>query len=130
MTPPSGDGGVAGRTRASPSSAQRGRQPEAQQLERHGRPERVDDLVRRGDDDEARRRGRDDLLARVRAAAALDHPAVGRDLVGAVDGDVERVERLERLDDEPELASARRSVAGDVATQRSVSPRSASAGSR
>jgi hypothetical protein len=83
---------------------QRGGHPEAQQLERHGRPQRVDDLVRGGDHDEPRRRHGHDLLARVRAAAALDRPAVGRHLVGAVDRDVERVERLERLDDQPQLA--------------------------
>ena len=61
-------------------------------------------LSRRGDHDEAVGRRRDDLLARVRAAAALDEPAVGVDLVGAVDRDVEPVELLERLDREPERA--------------------------
>ena len=50
------------------------------------------------DHHEAVGRRRDDLLARVRAAAALDEPAVGVDLVGAVDRDVEPVELLERLD--------------------------------
>src|SRR4051794_1049391 len=45
-----------------------------------------------------------DLLARVGAAAALHQPAVGSDLVGAVDRDVEPVELLEGLDAEPELA--------------------------
>ena len=84
--------------------AQRRRDPERQQLERHRRPERVDDLVARGDHHEAVGRGRDDLLARVRAAAALDDPVVGIDLVGAVDRDVEPVELLERLDREPERA--------------------------
>ena len=49
------------------------------------------------------RRG-DDLLARVRAAAALDEPAGRVDLVGAVDRDVEAVERVEGLDGQPELA--------------------------
>src|SRR5205823_14806500 len=79
-------------------------EPEGEQLERHGRGERLDELVRRGDDDEAVGRGGDDLLARVRRAAALDEPAVRRDLVGAVDRDVETVERVERLDRQTEPA--------------------------
>jgi hypothetical protein len=84
--------------------AQRRRDAERDQLERHGRPERIDDLVARGDHHEAVRRGRDDLLARVGAAAALDDPVRGIDLVGAVDRDVEPVELLERLDRQPERA--------------------------
>ena len=95
-----------------------------------GARDRVDGLGRVGDDDEALGGRGDDLLARVRAAAALDEPAVGRDLVGAVDRDVEPVEALERLDRDPELAPAAASVRGDVATQRISSSRAASAGSR
>ena len=83
---------------------QRRGDPERQQLERHRWHDRVDDLVARGDHDEAVGRRRDDLLARVRAAAALDEPEVGRDLIGAVDRDVEAGELLERLDHEPERA--------------------------
>ena len=45
----------------------------------------------------SRRRG-DDLLPQVGAAAALDQPAVGRDLVGPVDRDVEALEAAELLD--------------------------------
>jgi len=90
---------------------QRRRQPERQQLERDRRADPLDHLVARGDHDEARSRRRDDLLARVCAPAALDEPAVGIDLVGAVDRDVERVELLERLDVDPERA--RRHLGGD-----------------
>src|SRR5205823_707283 len=77
---------------------------EGQELKRYRRRERLDELVGRGDDDEALRGGGDDLLARVRGAAALDQPAVGRDLVGAVDGDVEPGQALEGDDVQAELA--------------------------
>ena len=56
-----------------------------------------------------------DLLARVRRAAALDQPAVGVDLVGAVDGDVEprRARRPRRTARRGARARARsRSVRG------------------
>ena len=49
-------------------------------------------------------RGGDDLLAQVGAAAALDQPAVGGDLVGAVDRDVEPLQAVEVLDRDAELA--------------------------
>ncbi len=62
---------------------------EAEQLQRHRTAQRVDRLARVGDDDEALGRRGDDLLAQVGAAAALDQPAVGGHLVGAVDRDVE-----------------------------------------
>ena len=39
---------------------------------------------------------RDDLLPQQRAAAALDQAQVGRDLVGAIDGEVERGRLVER----------------------------------
>ena len=84
--------------------AQRRLQAEGQQLERDGRPEVVHRLVRGGDDDEAVGRGGDDLLPRVRGAAALDEPAVGGDLVGAVDREVEPVEGVEGLDREADRA--------------------------
>jgi hypothetical protein len=83
---------------------QRRGQPERQQLERDRRHDPVDDLVRRRDHDEPLGRRRDDLLARMRAAAALDQPALGVDLVGAVDRDVEPLELLERLDLDPQRA--------------------------
>src|SRR3972149_6363556 len=61
--------------------------------------------------------GGDDLLARERVAATLDEPSVGGDLVGPVDGDVQAIEVVERLDREPErtrqLLRARRG--GDTA---------------
>jgi hypothetical protein len=60
------------------------------------------------DDDEPVRRGGDDLLARVRAAPALDQPARRVDLVGSVDGDVETVEPREVLDRQAELTRPRR----------------------
>src|SRR5207247_7231343 len=80
-------------------------EPVAQELERDRRRELLDELVVRGDHDEAVRGRDDDLLSRMRAAAALDEPARAGDLVGAVDRDVEPVEPLERLDREPESAS-------------------------
>src|SRR5262249_33502633 len=46
----------------------------------------------------------DDLLAQVGRAAALDQPAVGPDLVGAVDRDVEPREAVEILDGDAEGA--------------------------
>src|SRR6266542_5337807 len=64
-------------------------QPEGEQLERNRGRETVYQLVRGGDDDEPIRRRCRDLLARVCAAAALDEPALWRDLICAVDGDVE-----------------------------------------
>ena len=87
-------------------------------------------LVRRDDDDEAARRRRDDLLAGVRGSAALDEPAVRGHLVGAVDRDVQLAELVERFHAQPELDRAAFSVAREVAAQRSVRPRAASAGSR
>jgi len=58
----------------------------------------LDDLLAGGDDDEPLGGDGDDLLARVRAPAALDQPGPGGDLVGAVDRDVQRRELVERLD--------------------------------
>ncbi len=78
-------------------------QPEREHLERNRGREVVHELVRGDDDDEPVRCCRRDLLARVRAAAALDQPTFPRDLVCSVDCDVEAVEGIEALDDEPEL---------------------------
>jgi hypothetical protein len=83
--------------------AQRRRQAEREQLERHGRRERIDGLRAVGDDDEPRGCRGDELLPGVRTAAALDQPPVRRDLVGAVDRQVEAVERREVLDGQPQL---------------------------
>ena len=96
--------GLAGTSRQ-PGGGERGEGvlgPEAEDLERHRRVQRLDELVRGGDDDEAPRRGGDDLLARVGGAAALDEPAGGVDLVGPVDRDVQLAEGVERLDVESE----------------------------
>ena len=77
--------------------------PKAKSSSGTGAGERVDRLAGVGDDDEAAGRCGDDLLAQVGAAAALDQPPLRGDLVGAVDRDVERLERAELLDRDPEL---------------------------
>ena len=56
------------------------------------RPSRVDQLGAVGDADEALGEVGDDLLARQRRAAALDHAARAVDLVGAVDADRQRLD--------------------------------------
>ena len=71
------------------------------QLERDRRPHAVDELVGGDDHDEAVGGRSDELLPRVRAAAALHDPPVLCHLVGAVDRDVETRQRVgadERLD--------------------------------
>ncbi len=91
-------------------AGERSGETEVVELERDGRSEGVDELVRRHDHDEPICRCSDCLLARVRAATALDEPPVGRDLVGTVDRDVEASERCrsrKRLDGEAELARGR-----------------------
>jgi hypothetical protein len=114
----------AGRRLAPPHLAQlseprdRGVGPEAEQLQRQRRAQRLDRLARVHDDDEAGRRRRDDLLAQVGAAAPLDEPAVRGDLVRPVDRDVETLQPGELPDLDPELAGG------------PLSPRAASAGSR
>ena len=62
--------------------------------------QRLDQLGAVGDAHELARHGRDDLLARQRRAAALDHGAGRVDLVGAVDVDGNRrdVVQVEHLD--------------------------------
>ena len=84
--------------------AQSRRQPEGVQLERDRGADLRDRLRRVGDHDEPVGRRGDDLLARVRAAAALDQPAVRGDLVSAVDRDIEAVEPVELLDRDAERA--------------------------
>ncbi len=78
-------------------------EPELEQLERYRAVDRRHRLRRVGDDDEAIGRCGDELLAGVRGAASLHEPAVGSDLIGAVDRDVEAVDLVERLDPQPEL---------------------------
>ena len=85
-------------------AGERGSHAVGEELERHRRADRLHELVGGGDDHEAVGRGRHDLLPRVRRAAALDEPAVRRDLVGPVDGQVEAVELVEGLDRQSQLA--------------------------
>jgi hypothetical protein len=102
-------------------------QAERLQLQRNRRRDPLDALVGRRDDDEAVASSRDDLLACVGPAAALDEPGVGRDLVGAVDGDVQPVALAEALERRPS-ARAATSVCSDVAMQVMSSRRAARAG--
>ena len=104
---------------------QRRRQPEALELQRDGRTERRDALVRGGDDDEPLGRGGDDLLAQLRAVAALHRPTIVRDLVGAVDRDVQSLEPIERLHPQPERAGVGLGLdrGGDAAEIRQLSGR-------
>ena len=88
---------------ASPSRARVERSPKADSSSGTGAVNSLDRLARVGDHDEALGRRGDDLLAQVGAAAALDQPAVRRHLVGAVDRDVEPLERVELLDRDPQL---------------------------
>ena len=86
--------GVGARSRR-PDRCHRRHGRERKQLERQRRPQPVDQLVGGSDDDEATGGGSDDLFAGVGSAAALDQPAVGVDLVGAVDRQVETGDRIE-----------------------------------
>ena len=79
-------------------------QPEGEKLERDRRRERLHELVRRRDHHEALRRRSHDLLPGVGGTASLYEPACRIDLVGSVDGDVEPVEVLERLDQQAEIS--------------------------
>ena len=72
-----------------PRRARVERRPKAKSSSGTGALSALDRLARVGDHDEALGGRGDDLLAQVGAAAALDQPAVGRHLVGAVDRDVE-----------------------------------------
>jgi ribulose-phosphate 3-epimerase len=84
---------------------QRRSQSEHRELEWNGCRDSRDELVRRDRDDEAIRGCGDDLLARVGSSRSLHHPAVGGDLVGAVNREVEPSERMRAckgLDSEPE----------------------------
>lgn len=71
---------------------------EGEKLERNWWREPLYALVRRRDHDEAIGRRGHHLLARVRGAAALDQPAVRSDLIRAVDGQIQSVELVERVD--------------------------------
>ena len=86
-----------------PEAVERRREAELEQLERHRSVQRGHRLRRVGDDHEPVGRDRDQLLARVRGASALHEPAVGRDLVRAVDRHVEAIDRVERLDSQAQL---------------------------
>ena len=80
MTPPSGLNGTS-RSRTVPSRRSVAPRPYFEQLERDGRRQPLDELVGGDDHDEAVRRRRHRLLARVSRSAALDEPPVRRDLV-------------------------------------------------
>ena len=125
MTPPSGLlGSVAELDGA--DALERRREAELEELERHRRLQPLDELVRRDDDHEPRGRGGDRLLARVGRAAALHDPPRRRDLVGPVDRDVELVRARPTPENDSTASPSSRaasSVASDVATQRSDSPR-------
>ena len=84
-------------------AGQRGGEAEGAKLQRDRGPDPVHRLRGVRDHDEALRRGGDDLLAGVGAAASLDQPMIGRDLVGAVDRDVEPIELVEGLHRDAEL---------------------------
>ena len=66
------------------------------------------------------RGGCNDLLPRVRRPASLDEPAVGSDLVGSVDGEVEALECVEGLDRRARARSPR--VPSGATWRRSGSP--------
>ena len=75
----------------------RRREPERHHLDRQRKAaERRNEFALVGDDDHAGGGRRHDLLAQERAAAALDEAEVGRDLVGAVDREVELGRLVER----------------------------------
>ena len=96
----------AGRLAASlsPSARSVARRPNAWSSSGTGGASSLYELVRGDDDDEAIGCRSDDLLACLRSAAALHEPAVSRNLVGSVNGDVEAVERVEGVERQAELA--------------------------
>ena len=74
------------------------RKPERNDLDRQRKgAEPRDDLGRIRDDDHPLRGGGDDLLAQQRAAAALDQPELGIDLVGTVDRQIELWDLVQKL---------------------------------
>ncbi len=119
MTPPSGLRGTS-RSATAIETAEGRREPELEELERHGRGEPGDQLVGRHDHDESRGRGGNRLLSRMCRAAALDQPSRRVHLVRAVDGDVElrdgvdSRERLHRQAERPRRLLRRRR-GGDAA---------------
>ena len=129
MTPPSGlRRHVPQRDRA--EVPQRGGEAELEQLERDRGAERRHRLGRVADHHETVRRRGDDLLPRVRRPPALDEPSVRRHLVGAVDGEIEAVDRPERLHLDPELAGGGLPCGARWPRTGAVKPRLASAGSK
>ncbi len=101
-------GGVAHRDRRQRRSV--ARSPKARSSRGTGAPRCGHELRGVDDHHELVGCGGHDLLAGLRAACALHQPAAGRDLVGAVDRHVERVEAVELLDAQPELAPGRERV--------------------
>jgi hypothetical protein len=84
--------------------AQCRRQAEGLQFKGHRGAQGLHELGGVGDHHEALGGGGDDLLAAVRRATSLDQPPVGRNLVGAVNGEIEAVDLVERLDVETQRA--------------------------
>ena len=84
------------RSTTSPSSRRVAARPKGRSSSGTGACSDVTRLRGVGDDDEVPRGGGRDLLSQVCAPAALDEPPVGRDLVGAVDRQVQFVEGVER----------------------------------
>jgi hypothetical protein len=75
----------------------RRRQPERNYLHGQGKTaEDIDPFGIVGDHDHAIRRRRHDLLPQQRAAAALDQVERGIEFVGAIDGEIEPVDLVER----------------------------------
>ena len=84
--------------------------------------QRADQLLGPDHDHLAVRRRRDDALAHERAAASLQEIEVGRDLVRAVDGDVQLARPRRARSAAGPAARACRADASDVATQVTSSP--------
>ena len=102
MRPPSSVGAVVAQ-RCRTERPERRPNAERQQLQRNGRRQLLYDLVGGDDDHEAVSGGCDDLLTGLRSAAALHQPTVRRHLIGAVDRQIEAIERVECLDGQAEL---------------------------
>ena len=129
MTPPSGLGATLAHGRRS-ELAQRGRAGRRRQLEGHGRVQRRHRLGGVGDDHEALGGRGDDLLARVRAAAALDRATrLARSDRRRRSRGPAGPECVEVFDGDPEGARGV-AVRGDVATNTGLGARRASASSR
>ncbi len=82
--------GAARRRKCGLDGVLRRAETERHDLDRQGETaERIDPFRVIGDDHHARGCRRDDLFPQQRSASALDQAQVGRDLVGAIDGEIE-----------------------------------------